>query len=73
MGVVRRADQPAFRVRVIEVEEGLLRADKWLCEDDLHSRADLIVFGEEALIQELARLGVARDALEPHWKVDFPI
>lgn len=67
------SDQPVFRVRVIEVNESLLRSDCCISEDDLHSRADLVVFGEEALMQELDRLGVPRDALEMPYKVNYPI
>jgi hypothetical protein len=54
-----RSNWPVFRVRV--------------SEDGLHSRADLVVFGEEALMQELDRLGVPRGALELPYKVNYPI
>lgn len=64
---------PVFRVRVIEVSESLLGENHWLCEDDLHSREDLIVVGEQALLDVLDRLGVPRDALEHPNEVDYPI
>ena len=66
-------EQPIFRVRVIEVSESLVREDRCICEDDLHSRDDEIVVGEEALMSKLDRLGMSRDALEWPYKVDYPI
>ncbi|WP_155894090.1 hypothetical protein [Cystobacter fuscus] len=66
-------DQPIFRVRVIEVSESLVREERWICEDDLHSRDDEVVVGENALMSKLARLGLSRDALEWPYKVDYPI
>lgn len=62
-----------FRVRVIEVSESLLEEDRWLCEDDLDFREDLIVVGEQGLLDALDRLGVPRDALEHPNDVDYPI
>jgi hypothetical protein len=62
-----------FRVRVIEVSDSLLAEDRWLCEDDLDSREDLVVVGEQALLEVLDRLGVPRDALEHPDEVDYPI
>src|SRR5574338_1184218 len=39
-----------FRVRIIEVPESLFDEDRWSCEEDLTSRVDVIVDGEEALL-----------------------
>lgn len=64
---------PVFRVRVIEVSETLLAQDRWLCEEDLRSREDVVVVGEAALLELLARLGVSPQALEHHSEVDYPI
>jgi hypothetical protein len=66
-------DRPVFRIRVIEVGEHLLHSSACIGEDDLHSRADVVVEGEEALLNELDRLGVARGSLELPYKVDYPI
>ena len=70
---VLSSEQPVFRVRVIEVDESLVRSDVWIGEDHLRSRADLFIVGEEALFDELGRLGVGRDDLEHHYTVDYPI
>ena len=64
---------PVFRLRVIEMDESLLRSESCICEDDLQAIADLLVVGEETLLNELDRLGVARDALELPYRVDYPI
>ncbi|QSQ27349.1 hypothetical protein JY651_21640 [Pyxidicoccus parkwayensis] len=68
-----RSEQRVFRVRVIEVNESLLRSEACISEEDLHSREDRVVFGEEALMQELTRLGVPQDGLELPDKVNYPI
>ncbi len=71
--VLKPEDRPVFRIRVIEVRESLVLADVWLSEDDLQSRADVIVVGEEALLSQLDRLGVPKGGLELHYKVNYPI
>ncbi len=54
----------------LDVNESLFSSDSCISEDDLHSRADLVVSGEESLMQELDRLGVPPDALELPYKVN---
>lgn len=62
-----------YCVRVIEVPQALLSDNRWLADEDVEHRHDVTVFDEDALWAELDRIGVGRDALEQHWKVDYPL
>lgn len=62
-----------LRLRRETLETGALSLDRWLCEEDLHSREDVVVVGEAALLDLLARLGVSTQALEHPSEVDYPI
>lgn len=65
--------QQAFRIRVFEIQESVAHSNTWFGENDLHSRADVVVIGEHDLMQAMERLGIPPDALDEPWKVDYPL
>lgn len=62
-----------YSVRTFEVEKSLIEADASVSERDLIAPRRSFAFDDEHLAQELEKLNVPLEHLEPHYKSDYPI
>jgi hypothetical protein len=63
----------AYHVRTFEVDRSLVEADRSISESDLINPASLFAFDDEQLAEELIKLNVPVERLEPPYKSDYPI
>jgi len=63
----------AYHVRTFEVEKKLIEADVSIGEPDLIASKSSFAFDDEQLANELEKLNVPLEHLEPHYKSDYPI
>lgn len=63
----------AYHIRTFEVNRKLLEDDASIGETDLENQTSAIVFGDDALLLELNRIGVAIERLELPCKSDYPV
>jgi len=62
-----------YRIRQFEVDRTLIERGISIGEPELENQADLVVFGDEELIEKLLLLGMSIDQLELPYKSDYPI
>lgn len=65
--------RPHYRIRVFEVNRALIEADRWLSEEDLENKHDMIAIGDEDLQLKLEELGVRLEQLEHPSNSDYPL
>ena len=80
LSLLRRKGQPiplpavrVYRIRQFEVDRTLIERGISIGEPELENQADLVVSGDEELIEKLLLLGMSIDQLELPYKSDYPI
>jgi len=63
----------AYRIRTIEVQRRLIETNASIGEPELENTTSKIVFSGDELLRALGEIGVPIEALELHYKSDYPI
>ena len=63
----------AYHIRTFEIDRSLVDANSSVGEGDLTNKKSLFAFDDNELAQQLLEFGISIEALEPHYKTDYPI